>query len=243
MLEFLEGLYYTGAASTILAVSGLIISLWKKHRHPKLLPLIFFFGGYILDQLIISLIHGINIESHLRRNIHAYTDSFDTVIEFLALFFVIRNSINSDKIRKGLSILLPVFISSIIIFFIYYRMIGHQEIDQYFLQTIFTIQAFILCVACIFYYKDLFKTEPKLDLTRQPSFWAVTGLAFFMLCTFPFSIWGLYLVKANRELYNQLYSLFNIFYCILFLMIIKAYFCKQETSQEIIENSSLSSHL
>jgi hypothetical protein len=227
-LAYWETDYYSGAVSFLLAVTGVVVSL-KKRQNPKLKPLIFFFLAYVLIGIIRSINRGIELDKPLRIKITIYLDFVDTIVEFFAFYLVIKSYVVSVRIRKRLKPFPFLFLASITIYFLYY-LITHGKVDQYFLQAIFTIQAFLLITGCIFYYVDIFTTEPKLKLTHDPSFWVVTGVAFFMLCTMPFSIFGMYLVKFDFRLYIQLFTLYEVFYWILFLMIIRAYFCKSAVS-------------
>lgn len=220
--------FYTGIISFFLAVAGLIVSL-KKKENDKLKPLAFFFLAYVLMESIGVINRATHLYKPLRIKIALYVDLVVTIVEFLTFFSVIRNYITNDKIKKALTPLRPLFISATTIYFIYY-IIAYNLHDQYFLQIVFTIEALLLVVACSFYYIDIFTKKPKTELTQDPSFWVVTGVAFFMLCTLPFSMVGLYLVKVNFHLYVQLFAVFEVFYWILFLMIIKAYFCKPLTA-------------
>jgi hypothetical protein len=228
-LEFWSGDFYSVTVSFFLAVIGFVVSLRRKQNY-KLKPLIFFFLGYILLEIISSFVIGIQLHKPIRVKITIYSDFIDTIVEFLAFFFVIKNYVSNKQIGKAVKLLLPIFISLIITYFLYYK-INYNGLDQYFLQTVFTIQASLLIVACILYYVDLFTKEPKLKLTEDPSFWVVTGVAFFMLSTLPFSIFAMYLVKINFQLYIRLFIVYEIFYWILFLMIIRAYFCKSAASR------------
>jgi hypothetical protein len=221
--------FYSIAISFALAVIGLIVSL-KRKQHYKLRPLIFFFLSYVLMEIIRSAIRGVPMYKILREQVRVYLDLVDTIVEFFTLFIVIKNYVISSRIREVLKLLPLVFMVLITAFFLHYE-IGHGNPDQYFLQTIFTIQASLLIVACVLYYIDIFTREPKLKLTDDPSFWVATGVVFFMLCTLPFSILGMYLVKTNFNLYVQLFAIFEVFYWILFLMIIKAYFCRPIAAQ------------
>jgi hypothetical protein len=230
LAKYLYTSFYTDLICSLIAVIGLIISIRKRKQYPQLNPLIFFFASYVLLGLINYFIIATKTVLHLKYTIFRYSDFIDTIIEFIAFFFIIKNHIISSKIKKALNPLLVFFTSSIFLYFIYYKS-NYAEIDQYFLQAIFTVQASFLIIACILYYMDLFRKEPDLNLANQPSFWVITGVFFFMLCTLPFSLFCSYLFKTNYYLYAQLFSIFNIFYCILFLMIIKAYFCKPETAQ------------
>jgi hypothetical protein len=222
-LEFWQTDFYTVAISFLLAVIGLIISLRRRQNH-KLRPLIFFFLGYVLLEVLQSVNRAMQLYRPLRVQISIYLDFADTIIEFFSLYLVIRNFVINARIIKILKTLPFVFAVSMAFYFFYYK-ITYEKLDQYFLQTIFTIQACLLIVASSCYYIDIFTKVPKSKLSDDPSFWVVTGVAFFMLCTLPFSILGLYLIKTNLHLYLQLFIIFEIFYWILFLMIIKAYFC------------------
>jgi len=225
LLEHWMYVFYTDLLTFLLATTGLIISVKKRKQKPKLQPLFFFFLAYIISELISFLIIAANVENPLRKHIRLYTDTIDTIIEFLAFFFLIRNYIVNAGIKRILNQLLPIFLCMLSAYFVYYK-IHHKEIDQYFLQTAFTIQASILIVACVLCYIDLFKKEHRLNLTALPFFWIVSGLSLFMLSTLPFSVFGLYLMRTNYQLYVQLFNIFEVFYCVLFLMIIKAYLCK-----------------
>jgi hypothetical protein len=225
ILKYSWGALYTDLISFSVALVGLIISIWKGKQNPRLKPLFFFFLAYVLDLFICRLTYQNRALFNRYDLINLYIDSIDTVIEFLAFFFLLKNHIASVKIKRALNPLFPFFLISICTYYIFYT-VAHPEIDEFFKQNIFTLQAVCLVTACILYYIDLFNRKPVLNLTALPSFWAITGLSFFMLCTLPFSVLGFYLLKTNYALYRQLFSIFNIFYCILFLMIIKAYLCK-----------------
>jgi len=228
ILKYSHEMLYTDLVSFSVAVIGLLVSVWKRNQNRQLTPLFFFFLGYVFDFLFSFFIHQNATLLNRYRILSNYIGFFYTIVEFLAFFFLIKNHLTSDKIKSFLKPLLPVFVGPIFIYFIYYK-ISRTEIDQYFLQFTYTIQAPVLVFACVLYFMELFTKEPKLDLSSLPSFWAVTGLAFFMLCTLPFSILGLYLIKTNYNLIFQLFSIVNISYCLLFMMIIKAYLCKPST--------------
>jgi hypothetical protein len=227
LLKYWKEHFYTEVVSYILAIVGFFISLRRNKLYPKLKPLSFFFLAYFLD---VSFIYGIVAtvsDPHLIDWGVGLADFIDTIIEFLVFVFVIKNHTVSIRISKALKSLLFLFPGIAIVYFLYYIMKNDRP-NQFFLQNIFTIQASFLIVASVLYYVDVFKKEPKSNLISEPSFWVVTGLAFFMLSTLPFSILGLYLIKINYVLYSHLFSIFEVFYWILFLMIIKAYFCKPE---------------
>jgi hypothetical protein len=165
------------AVNLLLAAIGLVVSIRKRKQNTGLGPLLFFFLGYIVYECISLLTIVTNVPSHLRGYIFRYADLFDTIIEFLAFFFVIKNHIDNNKIKRRLNLLLPAFIIATLIYFISYKL-AYTEIDQYFLQFIFTVRASILVIACLFYYLDLFKKKSGADLTGYPSFGPSQGFPF-----------------------------------------------------------------
>jgi len=225
ILKYSNDAFYTDVFSFSVALSGLIISIWKRKVNAKLGPMFFLFLVYLLvtftNQVIIE---GTSLY-YRYKYIEYYNDFLDTIVEFLAFFFLIKNHLADNNIKKALNPLLTGFISLVIIYFAYYR-INHGKIGQHFMQTVFTIPVLFLAASCSAYYIDIFRRTRDRNLAEQPSFWVVTGLAFFMINTLPFSIAGQYLVKASHYLYDKLFSIFDIFYCLLFLTVIKAYLCK-----------------
>jgi hypothetical protein len=177
LLKHWENVWYGDLITFLVAIIGLSISIWKHNQNPKLSPLFFFFLGYVLNQFIVFFNISINLRYPAKEIIRCYVDTMDTIVEFLAFFFLIKNHITNVRIKKMLNSLLPIFLISIFAYFIYYLSF-HRTVNQYFLQVAFTIQAFLLIIVSTLYYIDLFKKEPKVNLTSQPSFWAVTGLSF-----------------------------------------------------------------
>lgn len=123
LLKYWESRFYTGIISFLLAGFGFFISIRRYKHNPKLKPLSIFFLAYFLDVLISYYVVAAKWDIHLGDEIVGYVDSIDTIIEFSALFFVIRSSVVNGKMRKILSPLLSIFLITILIYFIYYRIV------------------------------------------------------------------------------------------------------------------------
>lgn len=100
------------------------------------------------------------------------------------------------------------------------------KLKQSSIYILFTIQAIGLIIGSIFYYIDIFRSPSVSNLKKQPLFLTIMGISFFMLCTLPYSIAVNSLKESNPFITQYLFSIFYIFYCFLFLMIIKALLCK-----------------
>jgi hypothetical protein len=218
--------FYVPAISLFLSLAGLTISIfkWKEKKDLKLLPL-FFLSYIIANTIILFQVFTKSVDRPSSVRLTHCSDFFDTIVEFLVFFLLIKGTI-SKKLQRLMLPLLILFIGLIVAIFFSSKKI-FWEIDQPFLQKIYTVEAVVLIICCVLYYIDLFTKKFIIILIKDSCFWVVTGLTFFMLCTLPFSIFGQYLVNADYYLYFQLFRIFEIFYCILFLMIIKGYLCKE----------------
>jgi hypothetical protein len=132
ILKYSYDPYHIDLISFFVAMVGLIISIWQYKQNPKLKPLFFFFLGYVLDLFINHVIIQSTTLITRYQYLVFYVDFVDTIVEFLAFYFLIKNHIVNVKIQKLLNLLLPLFLSVIFIDFICYK-ITHTEIGQYFM--------------------------------------------------------------------------------------------------------------
>lgn len=226
ILEYFSYPYYTSAVALLLAIVGLIITIGKRSKTLKLKPLSLFFIAYLFGQLIALILQYITPKKGtFFSQIFYYSDFAVTVIEFLVFYVYIKSNIYSPQRKKMANPLGKIFLLYSLCYFGFY-LYSYEEFDQYFLQSFFTTENIFLIGACTLYYLDVFSNLSISNLLEQPSFWVITGICFFSLCTLPFSFWGEYLLNTHLVLYRQLFAIYEIFYCILFLMIIKACYAK-----------------
>jgi hypothetical protein len=147
-----------------------------------------------------------------------------TVFEFLTFMIYFNRIFIELKNRQ--------FIKTVSVFFLIFAFtlaIKDLVYDNYIkvksLHTIYNIQAIALIVPCCLYYCEMFFKKPYENLLNQPEFWIISGLSIFMLSTLPFSLLTNHLISIDRSLFEYLYSIFNIFYCILFVFILKGFKC------------------
>lgn len=102
----------------------------------------------------------------------------------------------------------------------------YQNISENTQSKVYTVEAVILLLLCSFYYFELFRKKPSVNLKNEPAFWISTGLLFFMACTLPFSFLDNYIAYYYPHLHRVLYPIFDVFYILLFAMLIKACLCR-----------------
>jgi hypothetical protein len=225
IIKFWESAYYTQAMTFVLAAVTIFIALKNWNRSGNLRSLFPFFTFYFLLQ-VITLYACLSYTRNDRNLllIFRYFDFVTTVTEFLAFSYYAKGQIKNEHLK---SIIRKAQIFFLLVASILFTVtIINYRITQATLQYTYSIEAAFLIVISFYYYYDLFKQQPSFQLLELPSFWVITGMSFFMVCTLPFSIFGQFIVKSNYRLYLQVFCIFNIFYCLLFLMIIKAYKCK-----------------
>ena len=156
-----------------------------------------------------------------------YIDYSFTLIEMVT-FSIFFYQLITKIIVKKLIIISNIFFS---LFFIYMLTIDpgfYASISETTQSRVYTAEGVILLMICLFYFIDFFKKPPNLNLNNEPVFWVSTGLLFFLTCTLPYSLLENYIRKKFPDLILTSYSIFYIFYILLFLMIIRAYLCKPE---------------
>jgi hypothetical protein len=217
---------FTNLTSTLIAIIGLFYSIINtgRFRNSTLIP--FFFAGYIITNFV-SL-----FDSATYPDFRPFTlvlkhsiELFDTSLEFYIFYQIIKDEIINVKIKRWTGFVLTLYFALVLTVLIFQFSQAHF-LKQITLQTVFTLEAVCLIILCIFYFVDLLSNFSSPKLISEPSFWIITGISFFMVCTLPFSIISNYLINSDYKLYIQLFSIFDVFYCLLFLMIIRAYQCR-----------------
>jgi hypothetical protein len=94
-------------------------------------------------------------------------------------------------------------------------------------------ESVFLVFACLIYFYDLFSMMDQKPLKDNPSFWVITAILFLNACSIPlqltFDFLGRYAEAA--------YSLNDILYGILFILLIRAFLSSPETRSTFEEDS------
>jgi hypothetical protein len=226
LLRYWKGNYYTDGLVLLMAIVAIVVI--SKNKLKTINIFTYYFAAFIiLKSFYFS--HALFISNtsfhHTMVSIDYYADYIFTLFEFyifVSFFKTILGSSVDQKILKWIFWCFSVIGITILI----HDVISYGYPEKVNLHSLFIVQAISLLVPCTLYYIHLFKDEPTLNLLNEPSFWIVTGLSFFMVCTLPYSFFIDYLLKTDILLYGHLFSIFHIFYLLLFTMIIRAHLCK-----------------
>jgi hypothetical protein len=226
LLKYWKGNYYTDGLVLLMAIIAIIVI--SKNKLKTINIFTYYFAAFIiLKSFYFS--HALFISNtsfhHTMVSIDYYADYLFTLFEFYIFVSFFKKILESSVDRKILKCIFWCF-SVIGITILFHDIVSYGYPEKVNLHFLFIVQAISLLVPCTLYYIHLFNNEPTLNLLNEPSFWIVTGLSFFMVCTLPYSFFIDYLLKTDILLYGHLFSIFHIFYLLLFTMIIRAHLCK-----------------
>ena len=149
------------------------------------------------------------------------TDNLFTLLELIiyTLFFL-------PLFTKKQKIISYVLIVTYFIFFIFLTVLGNlYNRLMSFKSEIYVVQSLIIITYCVFYYINIFTNVSRLILKKEATFWITTGVFCMLLGILPFSIAENYLMTSYRNSWIILSSIYNLFYILNFIMLIKASLC------------------
>lgn len=226
LIDSLKEIYFTSFIFLLISIIGFTVAIINRKKHTQLKYFPYYFLAHILANISFSVHDAYFSESTLHLtllNFNTYIDYSLTLLEFTIFIFLFeKNILQKSQVLKAIKLLFL----ALSIFFLILDLIRYRFLSQSTLHIVFTLQASFLIIACIIYYLQIFKLPPNINLREDPFFWIATGLLFFMICTLPLSLVINYVRNSSLLLYGQLFSIFYIFYCLLFLMIINAFLCK-----------------
>jgi hypothetical protein len=219
--------FYSRPFLDLILIVAFIISVKKKNVHNILRFFPFYISALFIVYLSLDIYLFFPIE--IRRKIirlDFLVDHLFTLFELLIFSDFFIRLIVSRQFKVFIKFLTVLFVLGYLLVTIKHPPIFFAGSPHRTINTFYTLQAVLLIVFCIMYFIELFKKPPVLILLREPSFWITTGLFFFMSCTLPYSLLENQINHHFHEFAVELFSIFHIFYSLLFIMIIKAFLCK-----------------
>lgn len=229
LIKYLQRGYYTDLFLTVTLFLVFAISLGRRKKHPQFKFLPFYFSAFFIFSLFSYVKISFFSDSPFRKNLSViadYIDAFVTLTEFFAFMYMFNMIIINTK-KKRLIKWLTVSALVIFIFIISKHLLFDPTRFYPSLTYLYILESSILVIPCAFYYYELFVFSPRLDLLQDANFWTVTGLTFYLFCTLPLNFVLYHYMKTNYLIYVDIFSIINLFYVLLFVMIIKSYLCKK----------------
>jgi len=217
-------MFFTQVIAALVSLFGLIISLKRKNRQFKYFP--FYFGLYFLVNILwyISPILPTSFEK-ITQSMAICLDHFFTFLEFFVFLNYMKSNTQNVFIQKSYKYLLVIF-SLVFFYATIHDIILFKQITSETKNSAYTVEAILLIIPGIFFLKKYFQDGSKISFMKDPDFWIITGILFTMICTLPYSFLENYISHQYHNLLPATYSIFYVFYILLFLMIIKGILCK-----------------
>ena len=219
-LKYLSDSFYTPLITILIALGGFIFSLRNSEGILKI------FTYYFLGFVFLQGFYFIGVPNSLDKNpfLSTIIDFIFTIFEFF-IFIRFFWEIFPPNIRRFLIVLSFFFTLSCSYYFVQ-DLYKSRGLSLASLEVVFIIESISLLIPCVIYYVRMFNLNEPEPLQKDKYFWIITGLCFFILSTLPFSYLMNYLRTEQMEIYKNLYSIVYLFYCLLFIMIVKAILCK-----------------
>jgi hypothetical protein len=115
------------------------------------------------------------------------------------------------------------------VFFTFYSL--QTDLGRKFNVLSIILESLIIIVPCLTYFRELFTGKEPVDLTKQPSFWLVTGIFFYLAAIIPLCASTDYLFSHGlTKAVNNLSSINSLTLVVTYLLFIKGFTCRVKKS-------------
>ncbi len=219
VLGFFADSYYSLPVMLVCTIAAVFVTYRRKNKF-KELKYFYLYPIASLAQTIFSLVVVGCLDGKIESKcMHISVEVF----LFLEVLLIYNFSSNVIKMNSHRLILKVFFIA-----FLFYS-IG----ILFFTDTIFNSGKIITAETCIiilsvcFYFIELFRLPPTLNIMDEPAFWINIGVLFLFSCTLP-SVVLMYLVDMYILSDSYYYFINFMGYSVLFLFIIRGYLCRKK---------------
>jgi hypothetical protein len=147
-----------------------------------------------------------------------------TLFELFIFSYFLFQVVRSLRIKKIIIVLMCLFS----VFFIQYPLL---EGLGAFSNMAVALESIIIIIPCLTYFRELFTRTEPVDLWREPSFWLVTGIFFYLATIFPLYMTRSYLLAHGLiAVSKSLSSINNFALSITYLLFIRSYTCRIKKS-------------
>jgi hypothetical protein len=146
--------------------------------------------------------------------------NFLSVTAVLFYLNVVREECHSPKAKKVIlwAMIMYAIVSLSNIFFV-------QKIHVFHTMT-YSLGCLVIVVTSLYYFYELFQVPRSIDLKREPSFWIVSGLVFYYVCTLPILGAFNYLYTFPDVISTSIEQIITILNVLLYSLFAIAFLCR-----------------
>jgi hypothetical protein len=217
IFEFLALHDYFEGLMILIVLIALIFSLrlYGRHRALRILP--YYFAFWLL-------MCGVEFYQFISPRGDPFAKALDstgaailTIFEFCVFSLLILHYITGAGRR--LAVKLNTVIFFIVEIFLYFRAFPRNAIF-----SMCILEAAALILPCVIYFYELFTSMNTKALKDRPSFWIVTGIIYQAVYNASLTLSMEYMGRFS----DGAYAFAILFYCILFVLFMRAYKCSPE---------------
>jgi hypothetical protein len=177
--------------------------------------------AYFFLALVINLVGNIigDFKKYLPEWMHSNNPlyNFHSLVRFIcySLFFIGLNQRKLATIYK----ILPLV--SILIFILNFSLIDDFFNYNHLSGNLLAGEAYLLLIYCMLYYIDKLNKD-NVTITDEPDFFAVTGLAVYVVVNFFVFLFYVPMINVNQDLAENIWDVHNYAYIVLSILTAKA---------------------
>ncbi len=192
-----------------------LVVMWRYKRPEAFLKPVRF---YVVIALVINLAStliwyrkklGINLPDWLDSNSALYNAGSVARLIFFSWFFILLDQRFMHRLKKIIPFL---FMAGVLINFIFFEDFYTHGI---FSSRLLATEAALLLFYCLQYYIFLMIEDRETPLPRQPGFWIVTGLTFYVAISFFIFLFYSYLADEDLKFAIDIWDVHNVAYIFL----------------------------
>jgi len=200
--------YYFTIASFLVS-----LLLFKQPRTPLYLKLF----TVLLGTTLLVDGYGHYLANHGRANHRIY--SIFTSSELAFYLYVLSRIIQNPKMRFA--------IMPLLIFYAFVAIIDISIVQKNgFASFTYSLGSMVVIYYSIYYFFELFRNPKSIKLKNEPSFWICLGLLIYYCGTIPWYLLMVFLIKAPRNILNNLYIGIEVLNILLYTFFIIAFVCR-----------------
>lgn len=195
---------------------AVIIAAFKSKLKTTTIKTILILAGASLLQALVDFLISSYIPFMGKPYITTFSISLYIIIEFTFCFFLVFSSGVSGIQKRLMRISLFLYYSFEVIYLsIVYYQDRHNSLES-------IIELSFILFFCAIYYYNILCHKPQQHLINNPSFWAISGMAFMALVQMPCAFIVDYILYKKSPYSNLYHVITALVYCTLFICLLKS---------------------
>lgn len=145
--------------------------------------------------------------------------------ELIYFSYFLAQIIDRRNVTRLILVLNIVFFALVLTFLAFHNRQGAWLL-------IILVSPVVLLIICLVYFKILFSETRTVSLSKEPSFWLVTGILFHAFLTIPIFLSMLYFSYVHRstDLVVLSFCMYSVTQIVIYVLFTKALICRQDLS-------------